>query len=244
MFQAVARSRAYEQVVEQIETAIYEQRLRPGDYLPTERNMVAEFGVGRSTVREALRVLESLGLVETVPGSPKGPRVSNSTAGLRRALLGAVKLEQAGLVDLLQYRMMTGSTANRLAARLRTEEELADMQTHLDAMRDPAASAEEFARSDWSFHAAIARASGNVMLTVIGRVVEQAIEQLVANRVATATEGAEAARARFVAVHEEILQAIRDGDGDAAARLSRATIFEVYAPTLPEPDRERLRLML
>ncbi|WP_161958573.1 FadR/GntR family transcriptional regulator [Ornithinimicrobium cavernae] len=244
MFQEVERSRAYEQVVEQIEQAIHEQRLRPGDHLPSERNLVAQFGVGRSTIREALRVLESLGLVETVHGSPKGPRVSSSTAGLRRALIGAVKLEQTGLVDLVQYRMMTGSTANRLAARLRTEEDLLEMEASLRGMQDSSTSPEEFARNDWSFHAAIARASGNVMLSVIGRVVEQAIEELVATRVATATEGAEATRAQFIAVHEEILQRIRDGDGDEAARLSRATLYEVYAPMLPEDERERLRLLL
>jgi DNA-binding FadR family transcriptional regulator len=244
VFQQVERSRAYEQVVGQIEQAIHERRLRPGDHLPSERNLVEQFGVGRSTVREALRVLESLGLVETVHGSPKGPRVSASTAGLRRALMGAVKVEQTSLVDLVQYRMMTGSTANRLAARLRTDEDLGDMEACLDGMRDSSTTPEEFARHDWSFHAVIARASGNAMLTVIGQVVEQAIEGLVATRVSTATEDAEATRAQFVAVHEQILRAIRDGDGPEAARLSRATLYEVYAPMLPPDEQELLRLLL
>ena len=78
MFEPVERSRAFERVVEQIEQAIYSGQLARGDHLPSERALVEQFQVGRSTVREALRISRAWASCEPMPGSPLGAQVSGS----------------------------------------------------------------------------------------------------------------------------------------------------------------------
>ena len=84
-FQPVQPVRAYQRIVEQVEEALARGDLRPGQRLPSERELVAQFEVSRSTVREALRVLESNGVVRSRPGDPNGPEVLPfSPAALRK----------------------------------------------------------------------------------------------------------------------------------------------------------------
>ena len=245
MFQPVERARAFERVVEQIERAIYSGELRPGDHLPSERALVEEFQVGRSTVREALRILESMGLLRTQPGSARGPRVAPSnTAGLEKILNGVVRVEQMSLVDLVQYRMIAGSVSNFLAARLRTDEHLADMGSAIGAMESAGPEdTEQFAQSDVRFHAAIADAAGNSFLSVIGSVINQVIVDLVANTL-EGSENQEHVRDDFVKLHREIYEAIEAGDGLQAASLARTSLYDAYAGLLDAPDRDKLELVL
>ena len=74
-FQPVQTVRAYQRIVEQVEEALARGDLAPGQRLPSERELVAQFAVSRSTVREALRVLESNGVVRSRPGDPNGPEI-------------------------------------------------------------------------------------------------------------------------------------------------------------------------
>jgi len=245
MFQPVEKARAFERVVEQIEAAIFSGELRPGDHLPSERALVEEFQVGRSTVREALRILESMGLLKTQPGSPKGPRVSPSnTAGLRRILEGVVRIEQISLVDLIQYRMVSGSAANYLAANLRSDEHLVQMVAAIEAMQSTAPDdAETFAQTDLKFHEAIADAAGNSFLNVVGSVINEVIIDLVAETIQT-SEDAQQVRKRFIALHREIFEAIKNRDGEEAGRLARSSLYDVYGQLGSSSEQERLRLML
>ena len=73
LFRPVRAVHAYERIVEQIEDAIFHGRIAPDDRLPSERELMREFQVGRSTVREALRVLQSKGLVRSPAGRPERP---------------------------------------------------------------------------------------------------------------------------------------------------------------------------
>ncbi|HWD06038.1 MAG TPA: FCD domain-containing protein [Amycolatopsis sp.] len=244
MFTPVTKGRAFESVVAQIEAAIYDGRFKTGDYLPSERALVEQFSVGRSTVREALRILENMGLIKTSPGSHKGPRVSASmTQGLSRMLNGAVKVEQISLVDLVQYRMMTGSTANFLAAHLRTAEHLAEMAEAIGLMAgtEPGDS-EAFARADAQFHAAIRKAAGNALMDIINNVIEDAIVDLVRDTVDSSPRTGQV-RAEFVRTHQEIYDAIERGDAEAAASLSRHSLTAVYGGALSPEERRRLELL-
>lgn len=245
MFEPVEKSRAFERVVEQIEGAIFDGTLRPGDHLPSERALVEEFQVGRSTVREALRILESMGLLKTEPGSPRGPRVSpTNTSGLQKILNGVVRVEQIRLVDLVQYRMIAGSAANFLAASLRTDEHLEQMEAAVHGMEaaDPE-DTDAFARSDLRFHEVIAAAAGNSFLTIVGTVINQVIIDLVADTIQRSDQAGEVRR-DFIALHRELLAAIRDRRADRAAELARNSLYDVYAPLLASTDAEKLKLLL
>ena len=80
-FEPVAPVHAYERIVAQIEEAVYSGRLKPGERLPGERELMTQFGVGRSTVREALRVLQAAELIRSRPGDPRGPEVLAASPG-------------------------------------------------------------------------------------------------------------------------------------------------------------------
>ena len=135
-FQPVAPVRAYERIVEQIEEAVVSGRLKPGERLPGERELMVQFGVGRSTVREALRVLQASEIIRSRPGDPRGPEIlAASPAALHRSMQRLARAEHVGLAELLQFRMILDGSAHLLAAALRTDADLADLDTAFGAMR-------------------------------------------------------------------------------------------------------------
>jgi DNA-binding FadR family transcriptional regulator len=244
VFVPVQHNRAFESVVSQIEGAIHSGEYKTGDYLPSERALSEEFAVGRSTVREALRILESMGLIATSPGSRKGAKVSASMQkGLTRMIDGAIKVEEIPLVDLIQYRMITGAAVNHLAARLRTDAQLQAMQHAIDDMkkssRDDTA---EFARADTEFHRIIREAAGNSVIEMVNAAINGAIVSLMHAAIDQSTN-TEATRATFIDVHEQILAAIRQRDSGEAARLAHQSLLEAYGPSLSAEDRRLIDLM-
>lgn len=238
-FAPIQRDRAFEGVVSQIEKAILDGTYKVGDHLPSERELVEQFKVGRSTVREALRILESMGLVRTTQGSRKGVEVAGLvTHSLTRILHSAVALEAIPLVDLIEYRMITGAAGNFLAAERRTDNHLDSMERAIRQMRECVDDSHAFARADVAFHTAILDATGNVLLQMISSVVESSMVELIADRVADSEDGP--LREYFIEQHELLLEAIRKRRGDQAARIARTSLYEAYGPALDAPDRERI----
>ncbi|WP_340537924.1 FadR/GntR family transcriptional regulator [Nocardioides sp. GXZ039] len=245
MFKPVGRSRAFERVVEQIEQAIYSGELKPGDHLPSERILVEQFEVGRSSVREALRILESMGLLITTPGSPLGPKVSASNqAGLLRMMSGFVQTQGISLGALVQYRMIAGSAANFLASQLRTDEHLEAMREANEAMRATEPGDEDrFARLDVQFHQAIADASGNPFLTLVNTVISDLIVDLMMSAYHQA-ETEQGLWSSFVEHHDALIEAIADRDGARASAIARQTLYDFYRDLLDAEEQRRLELLL
>lgn len=242
MFTPVDKKRAFESVVHQIESAIYSGHYASGDFLPPERTLMEDFGVGRSTIREALRILESMGLIKTTPGSRSGPQVCSSlTPGLVRLLRGAIQMEEIPVVELLQYRIMAGAAANRLAAHLRTDahlERMANAIADMEAATDTAS----FAAADDAFHSVVRAASANRLLEMTADVIQDATLGLVADAVSS-TDDTEA-QSRFIDIHRQILKALSDKNGAAAAHLAAQSLYDAYAAKLPPEDRARLQAVL
>nr|WP_042190554.1 FadR/GntR family transcriptional regulator [Kibdelosporangium sp. MJ126-NF4]CEL19424.1 Transcriptional regulator, GntR family [Kibdelosporangium sp. MJ126-NF4]CTQ94777.1 Transcriptional regulator, GntR family [Kibdelosporangium sp. MJ126-NF4] len=243
MFEPVSPVRAYERVVEQIEQAVFAGRLKPGARLPSERDLMTQFGVSRSTVREALRVLQSNGMVQSRAGDPRGPEVlPPSPKTLSKSMSRLVRSESMSLAELLQFRMLIEGSAYQLAARLRTDVQLADMETALRAMADATGHA-EFSAADVAFHDAVARATQNTLIVVCSNVVRGVVLDSIADALAAAADRQALMRA-YLQHHSEVLQAIRDRDGSLAAQLARQALYDYYAICLPEPERELLATLV
>ena len=165
--------RAYQRIVEQVEDALARGDLRPGQRLPSERELVGQFEVSRSTVREALRVLESNGVVRSRPGDPNGPEVLPFSSGaLRKQMVRLARVDEVRLSELVSFRMILDGSATMLAARLRTAEQLAEMESAIEVMRAAIdIGYEEFSEADIAFHEAVARASRNSLIQVCNDVV-------------------------------------------------------------------------
>jgi GntR family transcriptional regulator, transcriptional repressor for pyruvate dehydrogenase complex len=161
-YEPVARRKVYEQVAEQLLGQIAARRLRPGDVLPSERELTESFAVGRSSIREALRMLESQGVISAVSG---GSFVVADAAGPLNSSLRLMFTmdDQAGIHDLFELRRILEVEAAALAAERHGEQHLGEMQAAIDEM-DASLSdrgGDRFIDADLRFHLAVAAATGN-----------------------------------------------------------------------------------
>ncbi|GAA2300115.1 FadR family transcriptional regulator [Streptomyces kunmingensis] len=152
--------------IEQIKAMIGGGSLEPGQRLPTERDLAAQLGISRSSMREAIRALTVLGVLEARHGS--GIYVTQLEAGDLLETFGVVADLSRGprLVELLEVRRILESTATALAAARITRAQLAEVEEHLAAMEttdDP----EEILSHDLAFHRAIVAAAGNETMAAI-----------------------------------------------------------------------------
>ncbi|WP_049574274.1 FadR/GntR family transcriptional regulator [Nonomuraea sp. SBT364] len=244
-FEPVRTVRAYERIVEQIEEAVEGGALPPGARLPSERDLMAQFGVSRSTVREALRVLQARGLVRSRPGDPNGAEVLPfSPAALHKSMTTLARVDELSLGELVQFRMVLDASANLLAARLRTEAELAEMDAAIGRMREAVETGyDAFSAADVAFHDAVARASRNKLIQICTDVVRSIVLGLIAGKIA-GSDDREALMRQSIRHHEEVLAAVRAGDGPLAARLSRRTMYDYYVGYVPAGERAALRALL
>jgi DNA-binding FadR family transcriptional regulator len=244
-FQPVQPVRAYERIVEQVEEALARGDLSPGQRLPSERELVTQFAVSRSTVREALRVLESNGVVRSRPGDPKGPEIlPYSQSALRKQMVRLARVDELSLSELIGFRMIMDGAAIQLASRLRTDEQLAEMEQTLVAMREAIeVDFDAFSEADVAFHEAVARVSRNSLIQVCNEVVRGVVVGLISDKVAHASNG-RALMLESLQHHTEVVEAIRAGNGHAAARIARQNLYDYYATYVPAPDQDHLRALL
>lgn len=244
-FRPVEPVRLYQRIVEQIEDAVADGSLKPGERLPSERELVAQFGASRPTVREALRVLESNGVVRSRPGDPQGPEVLSFTPeALAKQMTRLTRVDHMSMTDLLSFRMILDGSANMLAARLRTRTQLKEIEATIGAMEAAIGEGyDAFSEADVAFHDAIARASRSALIQVCNDVVRGVVLSLISDKVAHAGDAPRLMR-ESLRHHQEVLKAIRAGDGPAAARISRRNMYDYYAGYVPAKERARLRALL
>src|SRR5438477_1312115 len=127
----IKSTRIYEEIVRQIKAMIAEGRLKSGDQLPPERDLAEKFLVSRTSVREALRALESVGLIEIRPG--EGTFVKEVSVEALVEPLALVLLSQREMIgDLFEARRMLEPVIAGLAARRASREEVTEMERILD----------------------------------------------------------------------------------------------------------------
>jgi GntR family transcriptional repressor for pyruvate dehydrogenase complex len=214
MSQVIPRRNLYEQVTDRIQAMIVSRRFQPGDRLPTEQQLAAQFGVSRTAVREAVKTLADRGLVRVRQG--QGTFVVLPSLDRAGEFLGLfLQLNNCTIAQLLEARRAIELEAVALAATRRTDEDLRQIGACLDGMRyiesNPMADPEPFISSDVQFHLGIARATRNgifiFMLTVLRELLRRNFSEAIR---------APGATSRTIAAHEQILRALEAGDPDAA----------------------------
>jgi GntR family transcriptional regulator, transcriptional repressor for pyruvate dehydrogenase complex len=166
----VARSRAATlsaQLVAEVRQALFEKRLKSGDFLGGEQDIADQRGVSRIVARDALRTLEALGIVEIKVGSGGGARIARGdTQRFAEAL--AVQLELAGIdvADIMDAQRAVETLAAELAAEHATAADLARLKALLEAGDRAVDDVAAFTRNGAEFHLAVAEASHNRVLAV------------------------------------------------------------------------------
>jgi len=229
-----APARAWRVVLEKIESDLLAGKLGPGDRLPSERDLVAQLGVGRSSVREALRVLEVMGLIRTATGS--GPTagaivVARPTGGMQALLKLQVAAQGFAITDVVDTRLLLEEwVAGQLAAA--DEPDLQAAREALTAMDAPALTTADFLALDAQFHVALAEASGNVVVAAMMAGLRSSIEDYVLEGAARIPDW-EGAIDRLRAEHHRIVDAIEGGRVDDARVLVHDHITGYYASANP-----------
>jgi len=210
---------AYRQVADELRRQIIAGLLPAGHRLPSEPELSRAFGVSRGTVREALRVLASQHLIETLRGVHGGsfvaaPDQAKIMEDIGGALGVLVMTPRLGLDDLLEARLLLEPAAARLAAERADTQTVEAVRAAAAAPRDPRDPSGFVPHLD--FHTTILMATGNLMFTMMGQPVSDVLR--------TRLERAGVERGEWDRVderHLEIAEHIARGDGEAAERAMR-----------------------
>jgi GntR family transcriptional regulator, transcriptional repressor for pyruvate dehydrogenase complex len=222
VFARVQRVSAYEQVAEQIREVILQGSLSPEQELPPERTLAVQFGVSRTTIREALRHLQAQGLLaprgRTSPMRPADSEVALTR--FREALRLVVQLRDVPLSELIQLRLAIESAALTQAALAPVASYLQQARDALEAMSAARISQHDFYEADARFHVALVAASGNQAMRLVMLAVKDSIELYLDE----AMRGRSFAkiRAQITEEHRQLLSAVENGHGNAAGKLLRA----------------------
>ncbi|OGV49703.1 MAG: hypothetical protein A2017_11055 [Lentisphaerae bacterium GWF2_44_16] len=213
MFRPVQNKKLHQQVFEQIQAMILKGRLKSGDRLPSERELGELLHVSRNSIREALRALEILGIIECHHGGGNYIKCDISS-GILEPLSLIFRLHGGSLSDILEMRRLLEGEAAALAAERITPERAADLSRLIDTLRHCTDETESI-RLDKEFHLKIAEYSGNVLLlsflTAISSLLERSIQ-----------DGRQAIMRTFhdhdqlLTMHKNICKAVTAGNPKAA----------------------------
>ncbi|WP_371403098.1 FCD domain-containing protein [Kribbella sp. NBC_00662] len=221
----------YELVLHRVEADLAAGRLRIGGRLPGERTLAEQLGISRPSVREAVRVLEAMGVVRTATGS--GPEagaviVAEPVSPLTAVLRLHLATNHLPMGDVVQTRLLLESwSAREAAGRELGADELKVAEELLDRMDDAGLSPEEFHQLDAEFHVALSGLAGNVLIAAVMTSLRSAIHGYVLAAVPNLPDW-EAVAVGLRSEHRGILAAVRGGEPERAASLVTAHIRGFY----------------
>lgn len=227
----LTRVRTYELVLERIETQIVCGSLRAGERLPPERELATMFGVSRPAVREALRILESQGVVRSQVGT--GPDAGTTiqqlpSDALARLLRVHVALGSFPLEDVVETRVALERASVALACRRARPQHLARMRADLLAMDEPEVDRRTFNELDTSFHVALAEAGGNRLMADVTRAIRESMRLPILASLSALPDAGDVGwpsiRDGLRADHHAILAAVETGAAETAAGRVEAHI--------------------
>jgi GntR family transcriptional repressor for pyruvate dehydrogenase complex len=220
--------RTHQLVLHWIEGQLSEGKLAVGGRLPAERTLAEQLQVSRTSVREAIRILEAMGVVRAGVGS--GPEagtvvISDPTAALGSALRLHVATQHLPVSDIVQTRVLLESWA---ASHARPDSpELTGAARLLEEMDADGMAVDDFLALDVRFHLALADAAGNAVVSAMMGSLRESITGY-ASRLTANLPDWDATAARLRAEHHGILDAIKNDDGERAAKLVAAHIEGYY----------------
>jgi DNA-binding FadR family transcriptional regulator len=234
----IQRRKLYQEVMDRLVTMLRGEGYAPGDQIPSEREIMERFAVGRPAVREALQNLEWMGLITISHG--ERARVAEPSFGLlldRIALTTSRILQNspARLEELKEARQLFEVQMVRLAAQRGTDADLAALRAALDAQRESLPDMARFLRLDMRFHALIAGMGGNSIFPALSEAMLGWLGEF--HRELVRAPGAEMLT---LDEHARILTALEARDADAAESAMRDHILrssELYR-RLPAQEGE------
>jgi GntR family transcriptional repressor for pyruvate dehydrogenase complex len=214
MFAPIAVARASSAIADQIRAAIVTGQLGQGDRLPPERELAEQFGVSRVTVRDALRALEAMGLIDVRVGARGGAFVTVPTGAVVGQTMSDMMMMQAITPeDIVEARLIVELGTVTIACSRATDEDIARLRELADRARRALAEKTYTRELSWDFHALLAALSHNGAVEGL----TQSFRSSLSMHPIRTREGARAFE-RTVEEHDRILSALEARDGDLARR--------------------------
>jgi GntR family transcriptional repressor for pyruvate dehydrogenase complex len=216
---------AAEQIAEQLRSAMIEGALTPGDRLPPEPELAVGFGVSRSTVREAMKILRGQGVVDTARGAKGGhfvrhPETHDIAESLGETYCLWFDIGDISVAEVDEAREVVERACVRLAAKRRTEDDLAVLKRVLEAASDPGLTLDEFLSLEVAFHRAIANAARNRLLNLPMQAIH--IVRPRTNKLLKTHD-----RPKVLNQHRALAEAIEAGDPDLAEQRLEQHLYHL-----------------
>ncbi len=221
MFIPLNRSRASGEIVSQIEHAIFDGQVKPGDRLESERELAEQFHVSRITVRDALRVLEARGLIRVKVGASGGAFVAETNVDqVAESITTMVRLRRMTLSELAEARTIVETAAAERAATRADDAAVARLVEMVERGKQVIRDERPHTEASMDFHVALAEASQNELLSATVRAYRDLLMQ-------TLHDMRDIRSARVTQKwHEEIVEAIRARDPDATRKLMQDHLLD------------------
>jgi GntR family transcriptional repressor for pyruvate dehydrogenase complex len=235
MFARVAVARASSAITDQIRNAILTGRVKAGERLAPERDLAEQFGVSRVTVRDALRSLEAMGLIQVKVGARGGAFVTAPTGSkVAQSMSDMMMMSATTPEDIVEARLVVELGTVTLACARATDEELAEMRELCERGREALAAGTYTRELSWDFHARLAHAAHNGAVNGLA----QSFRSSLSMHPLRMREGARA-HELTVKEHLRIVEALERRNGETARRemadhLLRGTQLEERSASLLE----------
>jgi GntR family transcriptional repressor for pyruvate dehydrogenase complex len=224
-FTRVPRTSLSDHIVDQITDLISRGALKAGERIPSEKQLCLRFGVGRTSLREALRSLSVMGVLETRMGD--GTFVAgDSSRFMERSFQWGLLMNPKIVEDLVETRLMLESHTAYLAAVKATPEDLEHAQDAIRRMEASLAEPQKYLEHDLQFHLTIARATQNSILLSLLSTTRGYLQAWIRETLAEAAGGSAATRARLsITEHKRIVRALKNRDSSGARQAMAAHIL-------------------
>lgn len=218
----IQRKRLTDQIIDQLVSMIMNGKIRRGDKLPPEPILMKQFGVGRSSIREAIRALSLIGLVTVRPGHGTHVSVTSEEFFTKPLGWGIMMMGQDKLHEFIEARIALEQTIVGMAAERATDEEIAELKHHQVKLRAAKKPGQKAIQADLSFHNAIAKASHNSVLIKLLSVLRQPMRGWMEQK-ASVVGGYD----EVIEQHDAILSAIEAHDVERAKSALREHLESV-----------------
>ncbi len=218
MFQEIKQNKVALDIIQQVRQTILDGKLKPGDRLPPEKELVAKFGVSKHSLREAFRALEVMGFLSIRKGSGGGAEVLQvDIKTTRDSIFNFLHFQNVSVKDLSEVRKVLEPHLTRLAAERLTPELVEKLTLSQNCCLEAFSRGENIYQFELEFHRLLAEASGNPVFLLIQDFVNRSLETI-KRELRPGLSFLE----EVLEAHASILQAVQDADpGRAAAEMYR-----------------------
>ena len=166
----VGQSSVVNQVIERIKEAILARELKPGDYLPTETELVANLGVSKTSIREAIKMLQAQGVVDVQQG--RGTKINENISGnLIAPLIYQLLLARGTIQEIIDFRMMFEEAYTSMAMDRATSEDISRIAFTVEDLEIAIAEKRQTVMEDLAFHKEILHSTHNPLVIRVGETI-------------------------------------------------------------------------